>query len=290
MSAAVLAVIGAINVDLVVSGAPLPGAGETVVGGSFAQHHGGKGGNQAVAAARGGIGEVAMIGAVGLDAFGTASIESLDEDGVDTRHVARVPNGVTGVALIVVDAHGENQISVAPGANDTIALERVTAALDALAPSVILASLEVPAEAVLAAARWSKDNGSIFVLNPAPGGPAVEALVPFATLVTPNEGEANALGSVPAGVAVVITRGAAGATILADGVRTEVPAPRVRAVDTTGAGDCFNGVLAVSLLEGLTVNEAVRRGVAAAALAVTAAGARAGMPTREALDRLLAEG
>ena len=287
MNAGALAVIGAINVDLVVSGAPLPGPGETVVGGTFAQHHGGKGGNQAVAAARGGVGRVAMIGAVGNDALGAGSIEALGQDGVDTTHVLQAETA-TGVALIAVDANAENQISVAPGANSSSSPEHVTAALDALRPTVILASLEVPLAAVQAAAGWSRQHGARFVLNPAPAGPGVEWLLPFANVITPNEGEARLLGSVPAGVVVVQTRGAEGATILADGVRTDVPAPSVQAVDTTGAGDCFNGVLAVSLLEGSDLPDAVRRAVAAAALAVTVPGARAGMPTREALDHLLA--
>jgi ribokinase len=290
VNAAPLAVIGAINVDLVVTGAPLPGPGETVVGGSFGQHHGGKGGNQAVAAARAGTGRVAMIGAVGDDPFGAGSLAALSQDGVDITHVPRVASSATGVALIAVDANGENQISVAPGANGSLTPARVTAALYDVAPSVVLASLEVPLDAVRAAADWARDRGALFVLNPAPVGPGAATLLPFASVVTPNEGEATALGPVPAGVAVVQTRGAAGATIISGRGRTDVPAPAVQAVDTTGAGDCFNGVLAAALREGLDLGDAVARAVAGAALAVTEAGARAGMPTREAVDRMLEAG
>ncbi len=290
MNTGSLAVIGAINVDLVVTGARLPVPGETVVGGTFAQHHGGKGGNQAVAASRAGAGDVAMIGAVGDDAFGAASLAALEEDGVDVGHVARVGGSATGVALIAVNATGENQISVAPGANEMLAAARVTAALADVAPSVVLVSLEVPLQAARAAGAWARERGVTLVLNPAPAGTAVAALLPFASVVTPNEGEASALGAPPSGVVVVQTRGAAGATIVREGARVDVPAPAVRVVDTTGAGDCFNGVLAVSLGEGRELLEAVERAVTAAALAVTAAGARAGMPTRETLDLELTSG
>ncbi len=290
MNAGSLAVIGAINVDLVVTGARLPVPGETVVGGTFAQHHGGKGGNQAVAASRAGTGAVAMIGSVGDDAFGAASLGALEEDGVDVDHVTRVDGSATGVALIAVNAAGENQITVAPGANETLSATRVVAALGKVAPSVVLVSLEVPLDAARAAGAWARERDVTLVLNPAPVGPGVAALLPFASVVTPNEGEASALGPPSSGDVIVQTRGAAGATIVRDGARVDVPAPTVRVVDTTGAGDCFNGVLAAALGEGRALRQAVERAVTAAALAVTVAGARAGMPSREALDRELAAG
>lgn len=275
-----LAVLGAINVDLVVSGAPLPGPGETVVGGTFAEHHGGKGGNQAVAAARalGDAGRVAMIGAVGDDAFGAQARVALADEGVGVAHIATAAGTATGVALIAVDPSGENQISVAPGANATVDAERVTVALDALAPSVVLASLEVPADAVRAAAEWCGARKATFVLNPAPAGEEAAELATFATFLTPNEGELAALGTISEGVTVIETRGAGGARVHRGGSVFDIAAPDVVPIDTTGAGDCLNGVFAAGLLEGLTLETAVTRAVDAAARSTTVRGAREGMP------------
>jgi ribokinase len=275
-----VAVLGAINVDLVISGAPLPRPGETVTGGVFTQHHGGKGGNQATAAARalGEAGHVAMIGAVGDDALGAEARGMLASDGVDTTHVL-IRDGVpTGVALIAVGPDGENQISVAPGANDALAREHVTAALGAVGPSLLLVSLEVPRDAVLAAA-WCRDHDVPVMVNPAPFRPWTAEVIAGATWTTPNEHELAALGALPTGIIVVETRGPEGATIHGDDP-VRIPAPAVEAVDTTGAGDCFNGVLAASLAEGLDLTASVRRSVAAAAISVTSKGARTGMPTR----------
>jgi ribokinase len=271
-----LVVVGAINVDLVVSGAALPRPGETVVGGAFAQRHGGKGGNQAVAAARAldpASGRVGMVGAVGEDGFGAAAVAALRAEGVDTARIvtAGVP---TGVALIAVDAAGENQIAVAPGANAALRPPEVRAALDAYAPRVVLASLEVPTDCVRAAAEWAHDRGAVFVLNPAPASPDVRELAALATYLTPNEREMQALGTLRDDVVVVQTRGGHGATIIAGGRRTNVPAPAVEVVDTTGAGDCFSGVFAASLVDGLDRDAAVRRAVDAASLSVTREGAR----------------
>ncbi len=285
----VLAVLGAINVDLVVSGAALPGPGETVVGGTFAEHHGGKGGNQAVAAARvlGDAGRVAMIGAVGGDTFGAAARAALEDEGIDVRWVAVDERAATGVALIAVDAAGENQISVAPGANASIEASAVTSALDAIAPGVVLASLEVPSAAVRAAGEWCRAHEVPFVLNPAPAGGEAAALATLASYLTPNEGELAALAgtqSPPPGAVVVESRGRDGVRIHQGSGSHDVAAPAVDAVDTTGAGDCLNGVLAASLAEGRPLDEAVTRAVTAAALSVTVAGAREGMPSRDAID------
>ena len=293
--------IGAINVDLVVSGPRLPRPGQTVVGGTFAQHHGGKGGNQAVAAARalGPAGRVAMIGAVGPDAFGEAAREVLTLEGVDVTHVAVDRTAATGVALITVDPKGQNQIAVAPGANAGLSAGTVAAALDALEGSVgaVLASLEVPLTAVEAAGRWSRVRRIPFILNPAPARPEVHDLVPLATHLTPNEdeiltltaqaeeprGAVARLGASYPDLQVIATLGANGVIGRGpDGEFRETVA-RVRAVDTTGAGDCFNGVLAASLLEGSTTPQAVHRACVAAAISVLARGARDGMPDRAAL-------
>lgn len=291
----IVAVLGAINVDLVVSGAPLPGPGETVTGGTFAQHHGGKGGNQAVAAARviqRGAGltvagrpraGVWMLGAIGDDQLGVAALEALRESGVQTDHVVVTPGAPTGVALIAVAPEGENQISVAPGANDTIQPSDVVDALESLGPNVLLASLEVPERTVRAALEWSREHDVTVVMNPAPPHTWATDLVPFCTYVTPNGHEREALGAIPSDVVVIETRGADGAVIHRDGTEERVPAPTVPAVDTTGAGDCFNGVLVAGLAWGTELAAAVRDAVVAAALSVGTAGAREGMPDIQAI-------
>lgn len=284
-----VAVLGAINVDLVVSGAALPGPGETVVGGRFADFQGGKGGNQAVAAARalGDAGRVAMIGAVGGDPFGAAARAALADEGVDVTWVAVEGELATGVALIAVDDAGENQISVAPGANATVDGHMVIAALEAVSPTIVLASLEVSADAVLAAGEWCRAHDVPFVLNPAPAGRETAELAPLASYLTPNEGELAALGGLeglPPDIVIVETRGSEGVRIHERGETRDVPAPTVEPVDTTGAGDCLNGVFAASLAEGRPLDDAVRRAVAAAALSVAVAGARDGMPGRAAID------
>jgi ribokinase len=277
-----VAVLGAINVDLVISGAPLPRPGETVTGGAFAQHHGGKGGNQATAAARalGEAGHVAMIGAVGDDALGAEAREVLASDGVDTTHLLTRDATPTGVALITVDPDGENQISVAPGANDALGSDHVAAALGAVGPSVLLVSLEVPRLAALAAATWCRGHDVPLLVNPAPLRPWAVEVIEDAAWITPNEHELAALDPVPARPVVVETRGPEGATIHGD-APVRIPAPPVDAVDTTGAGDCFNGVLAASLAEGLDITASVHRAVTAATMSVVSRGARTGMPKRE---------
>lgn len=284
-----IVVIGAINVDLVVSGASLPAPGHTVTGGVFAQHHGGKGGNQAVAAARalGGGPGVVIVAAVGNDALGHDALDALRAEGVATS-VAMRPGVPTGVALICVGPDGENQISVAPGANAELSAGNVTSAVAQVHEvGVVLASLEVSHGAVRAAAAWCGEHRVPFVLNPAPVQPWVGEVAHLATYVTPNEHELEALGSLPDGVVVVETRGEDGVLIHRGGEEERVRAPRVQAVDTTGAGDCFNGVFAAGLAEGLELPAAAQRAAAAAALSVTKVGAREGMPTRDELDAFL---
>jgi ribokinase len=282
-------VVGAINVDLVVSGAPLPAPGRTVTGGVFAQHHGGKGGNQAVAASRalGGQG-VVLVGAVGNDALGHDALEALRAEGVATS-VAMRPGVPTGVALICVGPDGENQISVAPGANAELTAADVTSAFGQVHEiGVVLASLEVSQAAVRAAAAWCSEHETPLIVNPAPAQPWVAEVASLAAYVTPNEHELEAMGSLLDGVVVVETRGPEGVIVRRGGKETRVEAPTVEAVDTTGAGDCFNGVFAASLAEELDVLEAAKRGASAAALSVTKVGAREGMPTRDELDAFLA--
>jgi ribokinase len=312
MSDGPLAVIGAINVDLVISGAALPVAGQTVIGGSFARHQGGKGGNQAVAAARmfaeGAISymslgreaerRVAMYGAVGADELGASARDALRREGIFVDRVRTVDGVATGVALIVVDEAGENQISVAPGANASVG--DLTEALAEEAPSLVLASCEVPLEALASCATFCAGHDVPFVVNPAPASPALTELVGAASVITPNRGELIALTSIDDlegavrqlrasndDLVVVVTLGAEGALLVdAEGERRVAPPP-VNVVDTTGAGDCFNGVLAASLWEGRSPEESVRRAVVAATLSTRAAGAREGMPRASELDAAL---
>ena len=284
-----LAVVGAINVDLVVRVLKLPEQGETVTGGEFARHHGGKGGNQATAAARelrGADASVVMVGAVGGDDLGRDATAALAADGVVLQ--VWTVNEPTGVALITVDSAGENQIAVAPGANVAFGGEQVDDALHEHRPDVVLVSLEVSPDAALAAARYCAAAGSTLVLNPAPPSLRTRELLPMASYVTPNESERAAMGRVPEDVVVVETRGAEGAVIHRDDdPPILVPAPTVEVVDTTGAGDCFNGVFAAGVFEGLALKQAVERACVASALSVTKAGAREGMPTRAEIDAAL---
>jgi ribokinase len=297
-----LVVIGAINVDLVVSGAALPRPGETVTDGELSRHHGGKGGNQATAAARvlGEAGRVAMLGAVGDDDMGHAARTALEAEGIDVANVAVVAGSPTGVALIAVDQGGQNQISVAPGANRD--LGDPSEALDGSRPALVLASCEIPFDALSAAAAWCGTNHVAFVLNPAPIHPMLRELLEHTAVVTPNHGEvtklaptsgdaveaAHALRGRTPGLAVLVTMGEAGAYLLDDDGETGIPAPSVHAVDSTGAGDCLNGVLAAGLLEGRTIRDAAARAVAAATMSTAVAGAREGMPTRLELEEFLA--
>jgi len=290
-----LVVIGAINVDLVVSGARLPKPGETTARGTFSTHQGGKGGNQAVAAARAAA-PVVMLGAVGEDAHGAAARAALQAEGIDVSRVRTIPGEATGVALIAVDTMGRNQIVVAPGANQQ--LGELTDDLQAVRPALVLASCEVDHPALLSAGRWCEEHGVPFVVNPAPAGLQLRGLLDLATLATPNAEEVEELTvgetqPVPAAralrrrnkdLAVVITLGEDGAFVLDDEGETMMDAPAVEAVDTTGAGDCMNGVLAASLHAGMPLRDAVRRAVLAASLSIRVAGAREGMPTAAQID------
>jgi len=296
-----LVVIGAINVDLVVSGAALPRPGETVTDGELSRHDGGKGGNQATAAARvlGEAGRVVMLGAVGDDDMGHAARTALEAEGIDVANVAVVAGSPTGVALIAVDQGGQNQISVAPGANRD--LGDPTEALDGSRPALVLASCEIPFDALSTAAAWCGTNDVAFVLNPAPIHPMLRELLEHTAVVTPNHGEvtklaptsgdaveaAHALRERTPGLAVLVTMGEAGAYLLDDDGETGIPAPSVHAVDSTGAGDCLNGVLVAGLLEGRAIRDAAARAVAAATMSTAVAGAREGMPTRRELEEFL---
>jgi ribokinase len=300
-----VAVVGGINVDLVFGAPRWPRAGETLNGTTFGVYPGGKGANQAVAAARAG-GAVTMVGRLGDDAFGQTARRFLEADGVDLRYTTVDPQAGTGVAGIVVEPDGTNRIIVVPQANDRVSVEDAERAAPALrAAGVLLLQLEVPREASLLAARLARAGGATVVLNPAPAGDLPDELLPLVDVLVPNETEAGQLTGLPVetaeqaavagralrarGVpAVVLTLGARGALLL-DGSGEQRVAPfAVQVVDTTAAGDAFCGVLAVALAEGLSLPQAARRASAAGALATTRPGAGPSLPRREDVDRLLA--
>jgi len=293
-------VIGSINNDLIVRLPRLPAPGETVAGGRLSRQHGGKGANQAVAAARAGA-AVILIGAVGAT-DGEDNLDALAADHVDLTHVRRC-DAPTGTAVVLVDENtGENQIAVVPGANAGVSAEQVNSALRALelgARDVVVLSFELPHPPLRSAADHARQSRARLVVNPAPARPDYQDVLSGA-LVTPNLAELASLASGPGpheaalalaartGQPVVVTRGADGALLADSGEVTLFPAHQVEARDTTGAGDTLTGVLAASLARGCDLPTAVRRAVAAAALAVTKDGARAGMPTAAEIDRLLA--
>jgi ribokinase len=268
-------VVGSVNVDLVVTAPSLPGPGETVVGGSFERHGGGKSANQAVAAARRGA-RVRMIAAVGDDDLGAEALALLEAEGVDVTGVQRLEGEATGVALIVVDAAGENQIAVASGANAALDAAFVERALDAATTGVALLGLEVPDAPVLAAARAARAAGLALVLNPAPARPLPDELLALSPVLTPNRSESSALAgeddpeaaaralAARTGAPVVVTLGRDGALVVDGDAVERVPAPRVQALDTTGAGDAFNGALACELAGGAALDDAVRDAIAVA--------------------------
>lgn len=308
-----LAVVGAINVDLVVSSERLPCAGETVVGKGPRSFGGGKGANAAVAAARAGA-QVVLVGAVGTDQAGVETLDSLAAEGVDLAGVSRLEDEPTGVALIVVDAAGENQIAVGAGANGALGAPAVRTALESRLDDLgcVLVSTEIPDAAVLAAVDVAVTGGLPCVLNPAPPIPAVERSVPRGVILTPNAGELLALlarldqpGAVEvpdagpgsrnlaadanslarmSGAPVIVTRGAAGVLVADEQGTFELPAPPAEVVDTTGAGDTFNGVLAARLAAGDQLRRAVETAVAAASISVGKQGAREGMPSTAEIE------
>ncbi|SEC80468.1 ribokinase [Amycolatopsis tolypomycina] len=280
-------VVGAVNVDHVVVTGRLPRAGETVVGPAMVRHGGGKGANAAVAAARFGA-PVRLIGAVGTDDVAAGALAELAEAGVDVAFVERLPEVPTGAAVIVVDAAGENQIAVGAGANAHVDPDRVRASLRAALPSCgcVLVSTEIPEAAVAAAVEEATAAGVCCVLNPAPVVPVVADLLRHGPILTPNGGEAAELApdlatlAARSGAPVVVTLGGDGVRYALPGrPPVEVAPHRTTVVDTTGAGDTFNGVLAARLAAGDPLDRAVRTANVAAALSVTAPGARAGGPT-----------
>lgn len=286
--------------DMVVKTHHIPVPGETMLGGSFFMNPGGKGANQAVSVARLG-GDVLFITKIGDDIFGKQSSQLFDEEGMDTGGLIPDDNSPSGVALITVDRSGENSIVVAPGANANLLPKEVEKVLNKVPQAdIMLMQLEIPMDTVRFAAGYAAARKIPVILNPAPAHELASGLFDLIDIITPNVNEAEMLSGIAVtdtesarkaaesihrqGVKnVVITMGKMGAVILQEGSFHAVPAPRVKAVDTTAAGDAFNGALSVALSEGRTLVEAVHFACQAAAITVTRMGAQSSMPYRNEL-------
>jgi ribokinase len=298
-------VIGSSNTDLIIKVARIPTPGETVLGGKFARTAGGKGANQAVAAARAG-GEVTFIARVGRDENGEQALAGFAAEGIDVKRVIRDAKFPSGVALILVDQDGENSIAVAPGANDRLNPADVRQAKWAFRRArILLLQLETPLPTVAAAIELAAASGVRVVLNPAPGRRLPAQLLRRIYLLTPNQSEAELLTGVMVGdeVAaakaagqllargvqnVIITMGLHGAFVAGKDLRQMIPGFKVKAVDATGAGDVFNGTLAVALAQGQSLLEAAKFACAAAAISVTRFGAQQSAPRRKEIQAMLA--
>jgi len=299
-----ITVIGSSNTDMVIQLDRIPHPGETLLGGEFVMAPGGKGANQAVAAARAG-GNICFVAKVGKDLFGEQTLHNLKRDKIDVRHISRDPAAPSGVALIFVARNGENSIAVASGANAQLSPEDILRARSIIkASSLLVMQLETPQKTVEAAASLALRFGVRVILNPAPAVRLSRALLKQVSILTPNETEAQLLTGIRAdsqvtaakaaqklhaqGVeTVVLTLGSKGAYVSAPGCRSLVPGFKVKAVDTTAAGDVFNGALAVALSEDRPLLESVRFASAAAAISVTRMGAQPSAPRRKEIDQFL---
>ncbi len=299
MNTSRIVVVGSSNTDMVVKTKTLPAPGETVTGGEFLMAPGGKGANQAVAAARLGA-NVTLVAKVGQDMFGDRAIEGYRAEGIATDLIFRDAENATGVALILVDQQGENLISVASGANHALTTEEVEQAAPRIqAADVVMLQLEIPLSVVRRAAELAADAGVPVILDPAPAPdtPLPSSLLEHVTYLTPNETEAARLTELAvedeatAGRAaeklleqgaknVIVTLGAKGALVAGEASHF-VPGHPVEALDSTAAGDAFNGGLAVALAQGRSILEALRQASLVGAVAVTRMGAQPSLPTRE---------
>jgi ribokinase len=303
-----IVVVGSINLDLVCTGKRIPAPGETLKSDKFQSFHGGKGANQAVAVARLGY-PVNMIGKVGDDEFGIRLRRGLRDARAGIRGVSVAKGMSSGVALITVDSTGQNSISVVAGANDRLLPRDIEKVLPQMrSVGMILTQLEIPMETVDYLCTMARRFGIPVMLDPAPARPIPRKVLRNVTYLTPNETETRALCGLapgeltPANVAsvaelllasgpaaVIVKMGSHGAYIAGpDGLRRMIPAFKVKAVDSTAAGDAFNAGLAVGLLRGMSLAEAGRYGAAVGALSTTCAGAQTSMPSASEVDRLLA--
>ncbi|MGX9871752.1 ribokinase [Enterobacter mori] len=301
-----LVVLGSINADHILSLETFPTPGETVTGNQYQVAFGGKGANQAVAAGRSGA-NIAFIACTGDDDTGERVRKQLASDNIDVSPVSVVEGESTGVALIFVNAEGENVIGIHAGANAALTTERVEAQRAIISGAdALLMQLESPVESVLAAAKIAHENHTTVVLNPAPARVLSDELLALVDIITPNETEAEKLTGIrvendgdaarAAGAlhdkgigTVIITLGSRGVWVSANGEGRRVPGFKVKAIDTIAAGDTFNGALVTALLEGRAMDEAIRFAHAAAAIAVTRKGAQPSVPWRKEIDEFLSQ-
>ena len=294
-------VVGSSNTDMVIQTRKFPAPGETILGGKFFMNPGGKGANQAVAAQRLG-GSVSFVGKIGNDIFGKQAVQLLENEGINVRYVAVDPENPSGVALITVDSKAENSIVVAPGSNGTLNPEDFDKALSELeAAEFVLMQLEIPIATVEYIARLAARKNKKVILNPAPAVELKDEILKNLYIITPNETEAEILTGIRVsdeasalqaatflhnkGVhIVIITMGAAGAFLLENGSSGMVPAPLVKAVDTTAAGDTFNGALLVALSEGKSLQKSIAFANLAASISVTRPGAQSSVPYRNEIN------
>ena len=297
-------VVGSVNMDAVIRVPRFPRSGETILGGPFQLVPGGKGANQAVAAAKLGS-RVSLVARVGDDAFGAQLVAGLKGYGVDISQVKVTPGLATGMAVVMVERSGLNAIAVASGANQTLSPEDVQEAREVIATSgVVLAQLEVALETVARAAALARASGVTVILNPAPAQPLPQQLLRHTSIIVPNEVEAEALTGISAQSVsgaeragkqllqmgpqtVIITLGEKGALLLQKGEARYFPAHPVEPVDTTACGDAFCGALAASLASSCSIEEAVLRANAAGALTATRVGAQPSLPSLEMLEEFL---
>ena len=298
-------VVGSSNTDMIIKLDRIPQPGETILGGEFATAAGGKGANQAIAAARAG-GNVTFVARVGQDMFGEKAVTGFVQDGIHVQFIIHDPTARSGVALIFVAKDGENSIAVAGGANGRLSPADVKQAKGSIASAkALVMQLETPLETVQAAAKLAAQAKVPVILNPAPARKLPGELLKLVSILTPNETEAELLTGIPVTTAksaaraaeallargvqtVIITLGARGAFVAAPSIRQLIPGFRVKPVDTTAAGDVFNGALAVALGEGRPLLEAVRFANAAAAISVTRLGAQSSAPARNEIEAFLA--
>ena len=301
-----ITISGSSNTDLIMQVDKTPGPGETIIGKQFTVTPGGKGANQAIAAARTG-GDVSFIGCIGKDVFGKLAIEKLDKANIDTSCIYGNSDTPSGMALVYVDANGENSISIAPGSNFELSPQNIDESLDRLSNTkIILTQLEIPIETVERAAQLARKRGITFILDPAPAASLNNNLMGNVDIITPNETEAEMLTGIALnneknlksacedlhkqGVkTIIITLGSRG-TFLSDSDYSQlIPTYKVDPIDTTGAGDIFNGALARKLSDNIDIIEAIKFANAAAAISVTKLGAQASAPKKSEIDAFLSK-
>ena len=298
-------VIGSANTDLIIQVENIPRPGETVLGGTFLTASGGKGANQAVAAARLG-GRVRFIASISQDAFGKQLMQQYQQDDIDTSLIKH-PDGPSGIAMIYVARNGQNSISVAPGSNALLNCQDIQTHANVFKDSrIVLTQLETPIETIHEAAKQAKNNDCIFILNPAPATKLPEDIYSLIDLITPNETEAQMLTGIPVtdiesaqkaaqslydkGVkTIIITLGEQGVYLFNKHHNCHIPTIKVKAVDTTAAGDTFNGALAYALSQEDSLISAIKFANQAASLSVTKLGAQTSIPSKEEIKTLASE-